>query len=97
MLGEAGDDLELVTPQSRESLHIETIRNKHRCSRPETPNGKLCSRSVTPSEKSARQDADRWYADFGADSTVTAKSLRDLRFETGTRVEDTTFASTGAR
>ena len=37
-------------------------------------------------------DADRWYADVGADSTVTARSFRDLRCETGTRVEDPTFA-----
>ena len=37
-------------------------------------------------------DANRWYSDFGADSTVTARSFRDLRCDTETRVEDTTFA-----
>ena len=52
LLGEASDDLERVTPQSHESLHIETTRNKRRCSRPETLREKPCSRSVTPSGKS---------------------------------------------
>ena len=47
MLGEASDDLERVMPQSHESLHAVTTRNKHRCSRPETLSEKHCSRSET--------------------------------------------------
>ena len=50
--GGASDDLERVTPLSRENLHIETTRNKHRCSRSETPIEKPCSRSETLVEKS---------------------------------------------
>ena len=52
LLGEASDDLERVTPQSRESLHIETTRKKHRCSRSETRSEKPCSCSGTLVEKS---------------------------------------------
>ena len=52
LLGEASDDLERVTPQSHESFHAETTRNKHQCSRPETLSEKPCSRSETPSGKS---------------------------------------------
>ena len=52
LLGEASDDLERVTPQSRKSLHIETIRNAHRCSRSETASEKPCSRSETLVERS---------------------------------------------
>ena len=55
LLGEASDDLGRVTPQSRESLHIETTRNKRRCSRPETLVEKSCSRPETPSGKSVWQ------------------------------------------
>ena len=47
LLGEANDDLECVTPQSRERLHVETTRNKHRCSRSETPIEKPYSCSET--------------------------------------------------
>ena len=47
LLGETSDDLERVTPQSYEGLHIETTRNKRRCSRSEKP----CSRSETLIEK----------------------------------------------
>ena len=36
LLGEASDDLERVTPQPRERLHIETTRTKRPCSRSET-------------------------------------------------------------
>ena len=93
LLGEASDDLERVTPRSRESIHIETTRNKHRCSRSETPSETLCcrpetsvqkpcSRPETPSAEICMADPDRWYADVGADSTVTARSFRDLRCET---------------
>ena len=49
LLGEARDDLERVTSQSREGLHIETARNAHRCARSETASEKSCSRSETPS------------------------------------------------
>ena len=35
-------------------------------------------------------DANRWYADVRADSTVTTGSFRNLRCGTGTRVEDIT-------
>ena len=52
LLGEASDDLECVTPLSRKSLHVETTRNQHRCSRFETPSEKPCSRSETLVEKS---------------------------------------------
>ena len=52
LLGEASDDLERVTPQSRESLRIETTHSKHRCPRSETPSEKPCSRSETLFEKS---------------------------------------------
>ena len=44
LLGVASDDLERVTPRSRESLCTETTQNKRRCSRPETPSEKPCSR-----------------------------------------------------
>ena len=47
LLGEASDDLERVTSQSREGLHIDTTRNAHRCSGSETPVGKSCSRPET--------------------------------------------------
>ena len=53
--GEASDDLERVTPQSRECLHVETTRNKRRCSRCETPSEKSCARPETPSETSVWQ------------------------------------------
>ena len=49
LLGEASDDLERVTSQhTKETLHIETTRNKRRCSRRETP----CEESVwqTPTD-----------------------------------------------
>ena len=49
-LGEVSDDLERVTPQSRESLHAETTRDKRRCSLSETPSQKPCSRPQTASE-----------------------------------------------
>ena len=55
LLAEASDDLERVTPQSRESLHIETTRNQHRCSRSKTPSEKPRSRSRTLVEKSEKQ------------------------------------------
>ena len=61
LLGEASDDLESVTPQSGKSLHIETIRNAHRCSSSETPSCavKLDSASKTqPSRESLEQVAD---------------------------------------
>ena len=51
LLGEVSGDLERVTPQPHESLHIETTRNKRRCSRSETPSEKPCSRSDTLIEK----------------------------------------------
>ena len=54
LLGEASD-LERVTPQSRECLHVETTRNKRRCSRSETPSEKSCARPETPSETSVWQ------------------------------------------
>ena len=47
LLGETSDDLERVTLQSSESLHIETTRYKRRCSRFETPSEKLRSCSET--------------------------------------------------
>ena len=80
LLGEASDDLDRVTPRTRETLCAETTRNKRRC-----------SRSETPSEKSAWQNVDRWYADASADSTVTSRLLRGSPWETGIRVEDTIF------
>ena len=52
LFGEASDDMERVTPQSRKSLHIETTRDSHRCFRPETVSEKSCSRSETLVEKS---------------------------------------------
>ena len=61
LLGEASADLERVTPQSRESSHIEAIRNAHRCSRSETPSCavKLESASKTRlSRESLAQVAD---------------------------------------
>ena len=51
LLGEASGDLERVTPRSRESLCTETMQNKRRCSRSETPTFKPCSRSETSSAK----------------------------------------------
>ena len=51
LLGEASDDLERVTPQAHESLHAETTRNKHRCSRPETLSEKPSFRSETTTAK----------------------------------------------
>ena len=53
-LGEASNDLERVTPRSRESLRIETPSEKPR-SHPETLTGKLRFRFKTPSEKSVSQ------------------------------------------
>ena len=44
LMEEASDDLERVTPQPRESFHAETTLNKRRCSSPETPSQKPCSR-----------------------------------------------------
>ena len=55
LLGEANDDLECVTPQSRERLHNETTRNKHRCSRSETPIEKPHSCSETTNGESVLQ------------------------------------------
>ena len=52
LLGEASDDLERATPQSHKRLHLETIRNAHRCFRSETASEKPCSRSETLVEKS---------------------------------------------
>ena len=46
LLGEASDDLERVTPQPRESLHIEATRNEHRCSLSETPS-EILARQTT--------------------------------------------------
>ena len=51
LLGEASDDLERVTPRTRERLCTETTENKRRCSRPETPREKPCSRFETLTEK----------------------------------------------
>ena len=51
LLEKASDDLERVTPQTRESLHAEATRNKRRCPRPETSNEKSCPRAKAPSER----------------------------------------------
>ena len=51
LMEEASGDLERVMSQSRKELHIETIRNAHRCPRPETTIKKPCSRSETLVEK----------------------------------------------
>ena len=45
LLGEASDDLERVTSQSRKGLHIETTRNAHRCSHSETASERKSCRS----------------------------------------------------
>ena len=55
LLGEARADLERVTPQSHENPHIETTRNKRRCSRSEKPSEEPCSRPEKQSEKSVWQ------------------------------------------
>ena len=66
LMGEASDDLERVTPRSREGLCTETTQTKRRCarsetpsekprSRPETMTGKLRSRFEMPSETSVWQ------------------------------------------
>ena len=47
LLGEASDGLERVTPRSRGSLCTETTQKKRRCSRPEAPSEKPCSRAGT--------------------------------------------------
>ena len=52
LLAEASDDLERVTPQSRKSFHVKTIRNAHRCSLFETASEKPCPRCETLVERS---------------------------------------------
>ena len=47
LLGEASENLERVTPQSRDSIRTETARSKHRCSPPEAPGEKSVQQTPT--------------------------------------------------
>ena len=81
---EASDDLERVTPQSRKSLLVKTIRNAPRRSPFEAASEKPCPRSETLVERSCS----------------CRETPSQLHHETGARVEDTTFTritGTGCR
>ena len=84
LLAEASDDLERVTPQSRKSLLVKTIRNAPRRSPFEAASEKPCPRSETLVERSCS----------------CRETPSQLHHETGARVEDTTFTritGTGCR